>query len=65
MPEQIAAWLSTDRLKQIREHTRDGRQHQRGADGFEVAHHVLPISPEELQNILNELIARRTGHGHH
>lgn len=56
--------VSTERLIEVRDHLTDGRQHQRGTDGFEVATFVLPMSPGEARSIINELIARRANHAH-
>lgn len=60
---EVRSAPSTVRLAQIRDRIEDGRQIQRGDDGFEVPTYVLPMTPQEAREIINELIAWRSAHG--
>lgn len=55
--------VSRDRLLQIADRLRDGRQLQKGEDGMEVAMFVLPLTKEEALDIIVEVLARRRASG--
>jgi hypothetical protein len=52
-------FVPKSRLEEIRRHLQAKREFQRGADGMEVPTYVLPMTAQEAESIINELLARR------
>jgi len=46
-------------LLELREELKDRSQHKRGKDGFERPIYVSPLTWDQIEMIVNELIARR------
>ena len=58
MPDQVP-YISTDRLDKLSEELVDRSHHKRAADGFERPIYVSPLTWDEVQMLVAEVIARR------
>ena len=52
-------FLTSSDLLELQEELKDRNQHKRGNDGFERPLYVSPLTWDQVEMIVNELIARR------